>query len=551
MQKPFVLIILDGWGLAPPGPGNAISLAKLNHIPRHWVSYPHTQLSASGTSVGLPDGEDGNTETGHINIGAGRVVYQDLPRITVAIADGTFFTNEAFVGAIVYARQHQSNVHIMGVISDAGVHASREHLFALLEFFHRQPYSAPVYLHLFTDGRDAPPKSAIRFIREVEVQCQKIGVGTVATVMGRYYAMDRDRRWERTEKAYIALTEAIPRRAPSALSAIEQAYTEGKTDEFIEPTIIVDPDGTPYPRISAHDAVIFYNYRVDRPRQLTRAFVLSDFETHKAEEPFDPYAIKYYHKHVVTPDGRQQPFTRRVVLSDLFFVTTTEYERNLPTIVAFPLQPVAMPLGRIFSDLGLRQLRVAETEKERFVGYYFNGMREDPFPREDRLIVPSPKVATYDLAPGMSAVAMTDRVIDRLTSGVYSLVVMNYANPDMVGHTGNISAAVQACEVIDECVGKIIALTMNIGGSCVVTADHGNVEEMLGPGGEMDTEHSTFPVPFMLIDHTFDGYPLTLPSGKLADIAPTILNHLQIPVPNDMTGDSLLADVDIKGIKRR
>lgn len=544
MQKPIVLIVLDGWGLAPPGPGNAISQANLRHIPYYWNNYPHTQLAASGIRVGLPAGEDGNTETGHINIGAGRVVYQDLPRINMAISDGSFFTNSAFVGALSHARKHQSAIHVMGLLSDSGVHASRDHLYAIVEFLKRNQCEAPVYLHLFTDGRDSPPKSGIRFVKEVEDTLTKIGIGKIATIMGRYYAMDRDHRWNRTERAYRALTEQVLSRAASATNAVESAYAKQVTDEFIEPTVILDANENPYPRISAHDSVIFYNYRIDRPRQLTRAFVMPDFETNSKEIGFDPYAVKYHHKHVIDEQTVEVPFTRGVVLPDVFFVTMTDYERNLPCVVAFPLETVSNPLGRVLSDLGIRQLRVSETEKERFVGYYFNGMREDVYRGEDRLIIPSPKVATYDLQPQMSALEMTSRVIDRLTSDVYTFVLINFANPDMVGHTGNIPAAISACETADSCVGKIVELTLALGGSCFLTADHGNVEEMLGANSEVDTEHSTFPVPFIMIDARYAQKAIHLPEGKLGDVAPTILSHMQIPIPSEMTGINLLADIE-------
>lgn len=546
MIKPVVLVVLDGWGLAPPGPGNAISLARLTHVPYFWQNYPHSQLDASGESVGLPTGEDGNTETGHINIGAGRVVYQDLPRINMSITDRTFFTNDAFLGAQSYAHAHESSIHIMGLLSDSGVHASRNHLYALLELFKNNQCSRPVYLHLFTDGRDSPMRAGLRFIREVEIMLTKIGIGKIATVMGRYYAMDRDKRWERTERAYEALTEMIGTRSSSAIDAIEASYHKNLTDEFIEPTIITDTDGNPLPRIGAHDAVIFYNYRIDRPRQLTRAFVLSDFETHKVSQAFDPYSVKYYHKHIVDDaTDRARPFTRKIILQDLFFVTMTEYEQNLPTIVAFPLQPIAMTLGKVFETIKLRQLRVSESEKERFVTYYFNGMHEAPFSQEDHLIVPSPSVATYDLKPEMSLLQITQRVLDRLVSDVYSFILINIANPDMVGHTGNIKAAIKACEITDACVGKIATLTLSLGGTCIITADHGNVEEMLGPNNEVDTEHSTFPVPLIIVNALYEKQSITIPKGKLADIAPTILSLMAIPIPPEMTGVNLLADVSL------
>ena len=540
MQKPLVLIILDGWGLGPPGPGNAISLAQLKNIPEYWSSYPHGELAASGEAVGLPKGEDGNTETGHINIGAGRVVYQDFPRINMSIADGSFYRNEAFLGAIRYATTHKSNLHIMGILSDASVHGSRDHLYALLELMKMQNCACPVYLHLFTDGRDAPPKSSLRFLLDVEAKLAHLGIGKIATIMGRYWAMDRDRRWERTEQAYKALTENIEKRAASSREVISRAYKEGKTDEFIEPTILLDAQGSPLPRIQNHDAVIFYNYRIDRPRQLTRAFVLSDFETYKKEESFDPYAVKYYHKHVVEMEPRGKSFNRKVKLPNIFFVTMTEYERNLPCTVTFPLESIAMPVGRVFSELGLRQLRLSETEKERFVGYYFNGMREDPFAGEDRIIIPSPKVTTYDLIPGMSAEEVTQKLIDRLSLGVYSFIVVNLANPDMVAHTGNIPSAVKACETADTCVGKIVRATLAHDGTCIVTADHGNAEEMLGPNGEVDTEHSTYPVPFIMIDKDLLGNPTMLPSGKLADIAPTVLAWKGLDIPGEMSGNNIL-----------
>jgi 2,3-bisphosphoglycerate-independent phosphoglycerate mutase len=544
MIKPTALIIMDGWGLAPPGPGNAISLANLHNIPKYWVSYPHTKLNASGTSVGLPAREDGNTETGHINIGAGRVVYQDLPRINMAITDKTFYSNDAFIAAVNYANQHNSNIHLMGLLSDSGVHASRDHLYALLECMKQAKCTRPVYLHLFTDGRDSPPQAATRFIDEVEMKCKEIGIGKIATIMGRYYGMDRDRRWERTQIAYTALTEVIDRKVATAKIAIEESYKRQETDEFIKPTIILDENGKPTPRIANFDSVIFYNYRIDRPRQLTRAFVLSDFETKPTTTSFDPYAVNYYHKHIVdVDDSRNTTFKRTVVLPDLYFVTMTEYERNLSCTVAYPPQPVKMSLGRVYAEKGLRQLRVSETEKERFVGFYFNGVREDPFVGEDRLIIPSPKVPTYDLKPDMSAYELTQKLLDRITIGVYSLFVINFANADMVGHTGNIQQAIKACEVVDECVGKIVSTILNLQGTCIITADHGNVEEMLSEEGEMDTEHSTFPVPFIIIDHVFDNNPAVLPTGKLGDIAPTLLAFKGLAIPSEMTGKNLLADL--------
>ena len=545
MIKPIALLVLDGWGIAPPGPGNAISLSHLTNIPHYWNTYPHTELAASGTSVGLPDGEDGNTETGHINIGAGRVVYQDLPRINMSISDGSFFENGAFLGAIRYATQHHSNIHLMGLLSDSGVHASREHLYALLTLIKQQGGQSPVYLHLFTDGRDSSPTAGRRFITEVEVHCQTLGIGKIATIMGRYFGMDRDNRWERTEKAYKALTEPIEQRAPSAADAIEDAYTSGKTDEFVEPTAITDTEGKVLPRIGANDAVIFYNYRIDRPRQLTRAFVLPDFEERGLTSSFDPYAVKYFHKHIVEADSRSHPFKRSVVLPNIYFVTMTEYERDFPCTVAFPPQPIFETIGAVFSELNLRQLHAAETEKERFVTYYFNGLKEAAFPGEDRLIVPSPKVPTYDLKPEMSAETLTEKLLERISLDIYSFIVVNFANPDMVAHTGNISAAIRACEVADTCVKKIVSSVLSAGGTCAITADHGNVEEMLGPNGEMDTEHSTYPVPVICITPQLQGITQELPTGMLADVAPTILGLLEISCPSNMNGRNLLSYIQL------
>lgn len=545
-MKPVVLIVLDGWGLAPPGPGNAISLSKLETIPFLWHTYPHTELAASGEAVGLPYGEDGNTETGHITIGAGRVVYQDLPRISMAIKDGSFFTNDAFLAAIAHARTNASNLHIMGVLSDAGVHASRDHLYALLELIRRQGATSNVYLHIFTDGRDATPNSGERFAGELEDHLSALGLGKIATVMGRYFAMDRDRRWDRTEQAYRALTEydSFPT-ALSAVGAIRASYQRSVTDEFVEPTIIEGDDGKPFARVEDNDAIIFFNFRIDRPRQLTRAFVLPDFETAQTPHVFDPYAVKYHHRHVVLIEERAKHFTRRVVRKNLFFVTMTQYEPNLPVSVAFPPQKVFAPLGSVLSDHKIRQLRVSETEKERFVTYYFNGMREVAYEGEDRLIIPSPSVPTYDLKPEMAALELTEQVLHRIAIGVYGFILINFANPDMVGHTGNIPAAIKACEVTDSRVGSIVKAVVQQGGTCIITGDHGNVEEMLGAEGTMDTEHSTFPVPFIMVNTNVQGYPQTLPKGKLGDIAPTILTHMNLPVPPEMIGKNLLADFKI------
>jgi len=541
IPKPIVLLILDGWGIAPPGPGNAIALANTPNIKRFWNSHPHTRLDASGESVGLPHGEDGNTETGHLNIGAGHIVYQDLPRINMSIADGSFFQNQAFLAAAQHVRTHQSTLHLLGLIGAGGVHSNIEHLYALIHFASQEKLTN-VALHLMTDGRDSPPTSSLTYFTQLKQKLQSTGVGFVASLMGRFYAMDRDQRWERTQKAYLALTAGEGHRSPSAEQAVSDAYQSGKSDEFIEPTLIADDQGNPRSLIKENDAVIFFNFRIDRPRQLTKAFVLPNFEDAAEKRPeFDPYAVKYFRRHEAYPQFLSKPFTRGQRIKNLFFATMTEYERALPVAVAYPPQPVVMPFGRVIAERDLRQLRIAETEKERFVTYYFNGLREDPFPAEDRIIIPSQKVPTYDLYPQMSAPEITETILERIDTGIYNVIIANLANPDMVAHTGNLQATIKACEVTDSCVGQIAQQAMSVGGAALITADHGNAEELLNiETGAVDTEHSSFPVPFIYVDSESMGNPVVLPSGILADIAPTMLQLLQIPKPQQMTGRGLL-----------
>ena len=537
-KRPIVLLILDGWGLAPPGAGNAISQAKLTNIPRLWSSYPHTTLEASGNAVGLPRGEDGNTETGHLNLGAGRVVYQDLPRINMSIADTSFYRNKAFLTAIEHAQKHNSAIHLLGLIGAGGVHSNMEHLFALLQLMKNQQLHR-VFLHLITDGRDSPPKSALTYIAQVEDEIDRVGVGKIASVSGRYFAMDRDQRWERTEKVYRALTEGVGLTAANAQAAVSQAYAQKISDEFIEPTLIHAVGGKSN-LINDNDALIFFNYRIDRPRQLTKAFVLADFTSTTAAAGYDPYAVKYHKKHtqIITPTA---PFARKKLLNNLLCVTMTEYEKNLACEVAFPPMPVEMPLGEVIANQGLKQLRLAETEKERFVTYYFNGLRELPYRGEDRIIVPSAQVATYDLHPQMSTFEITEVFMHKLNESTYDFIVINFANPDMVGHTGVIPAAVSACKITDECVGKIVEATLGKNGACVITGDHGNVEEMIDPvTGGIDTEHSSYPVPFICVSNEMQNQTSVLPSGMLADIAPTCLTLMGIQIPAQMTGRNLL-----------
>ncbi len=535
MLKPVIFIILDGWGIAPPGPGNAVTLAKIPNFNKFWAAFPHTQLTASGEAVGLPHGEDGNSETGHLNLGAGQIVFQDLPRINLAIADGSFYQIPAFKEVTEYVRQNNSSLHLLGLVGSGGAHSSLGHLFALLRFAAQEGLKK-VWLHLFTDGRDSPPTSAFVFLNQIQMATEKIGVGRIATLIGRYYAMDRDLRWERTQKAYELLVEGKGEKVDSLKAAIQKSYGEGKTDEFIEP-LVVNKEGL----IKDNDGIIFFNFRIDRPRQLTKAFVLPDFEKLKiTRATFDPYAERYGLKLYQAPEGTTT-FQRKKVLKNLFFVTMTEYEKGLPTKIAFPPEIVKIPLARVIAENNLRQFHISETEKERFVTYYFDGQREKPFPNEDWVEIPSPKVATYDLKPEMSAFEVTQEVLKRLPELNYHLTVINYANPDMVGHTGVISAGIKACEAVDECLGKVVNYVFNSGGVCVITADHGNVEEMIDPlTGGVDTKHSVNPVPFLVVSRHFGSSGRFLKEGILADVAPTILSIMGLSKPDLMTGQSLM-----------
>lgn len=510
--RPVVLIIMDGWGIAPPGRGNAVVLANTPTISSISAAFPHTRLQASGEWVGLPRGEDGNSEVGHLNLGAGRIVYQDLPRINLAIADGTFLRNEALLKAVSYARERSSRVHLLGLTGLGGVHSSLEHLYALLWLCKENGLRKDqILLHVFADGRDCPPTAGPMYISEIEHRLKEVGVGRIATVSGRYYAMDRDKRWERTQKAYAAIVEGTGEKADSALEALESSYRKDATDEFILPTVIV-PKGGDLGTVKDGDAVIFFNFRSDRSRQLTMAFVQPGF------------------------DG----FVRNKVVKDLFFVTMTEYEKGLPvSATAFPSEDVAMPLGRILMENDLRQLHITETEKYPHVTYYFNGGREDPFRGEDRALISSPRVETYDLKPEMSAWGITDILLQRVKQRLYDFIIVNYANPDMVGHTGKIPASIKAVETVDQCVAKVIDAALAMGGVCLITADHGNVEELINlQTGEVDTEHSTNPVPFIVVAKEFSARNLSF--GILADVAPTILGLMNIDKPATMTGRNLL-----------
>ena len=500
-KTPTTLIIMDGFGLRSESEGNAVTHASTPVLDGLLATCAHTTLSASGLDVGLPDGQMGNSEVGHTNIGGGRVVYQDLPRITRAVEDGSFFENEAYVAAMDACKAGGNTLHLYGLLSDGGVHSHNTHLWALLEMAKRRGLEK-VYIHAFLDGRDVSPTSGKDFVAEAVEKCAEIGVGKIATVMGRYYAMDRDKRWDRVEQAYDAMVygeSAVSN--PDPVAAVKASYAGGVTDEFVEP-VVCNPDGT----ISDNDSVIFFNFRPDRAREITRTLVDPEF------------------------DG----FTRQ--LFPLTFICNTEYDATMPNVeVAYPRSTVKNGLGEYLSQMGLTQLRIAETEKYAHVTFFFNGGSETQFPGEDRVLVPSPKVATYDLQPEMSAVEVTDKCVERINSGEYDVIILNFANCDMVGHTGVYEAAVKAVETVDACVGRVVEATRAMGGIAMVTADHGNAEEMRKPDGSPMTAHTTNLVPFILV-----GADAKLHPGRLADIAPTILDIMGLACPPEMDGKSLI-----------
>lgn len=539
-MKGVILIVLDGFGLAPPGPGNAIYLANPTNINSYFNAFPHTTLKASGQSVGLPAEEVGNTEVGHINLGAGRIVFQDLPRINMAIADGTFYKNPSFLKIKNHLDQTKGKLHLMGLVGEGAVHSSIEHLYALL-YFAKENQIQNVFIHAITDGRDSPPKSALEIIHELEEKIEQNKVGKIASVMGRYFAMDRDRRWERTEKAYLSLTKGSGLVAANASDAVTAAYNQGKTDEFIEPTTITS-ENKPIALVTEGDVVIFFNYRIDRPRQLTKAFALENFEEDANKSfSFDPYAVKYHKTHFPTEVLISPPFKRGPRIDNLLFITMTEYEKNLPVEIAFPPISVQIPLGKVLSEKGIMQLRMAESEKERFVTFYFNGQRETPFPLEVRLIIPSPKVPTYDLKPEMAAYEITTALLNNIRLAKYPFILVNFANADMVGHTGNIQSTIVSIKTLDTCLEKIVHQALPLEYSVIITADHGNAEQKINPQtGDISTEHTSNPVPFVFINSKYQGRSDKLPSGILADVAPTILFLLDIQKPQGMTGRNLL-----------
>ncbi|MGI9057910.1 MAG: 2,3-bisphosphoglycerate-independent phosphoglycerate mutase [Ktedonobacteraceae bacterium] len=516
--RPFVLIIMDGWGINPRKEGNAIAQAHTPNIDKLARMWPHTAVRTSGDAVGLPEGQMGNSEVGHQNIGAGKRVLQDYTRVSEAIRDGSFFQNPALLKAIEHVKKQQSQLHICGLLGNGGVHAHESHLEALLRLAQQHDIER-VYIHAFSDGRDSSPTGGVEFMKHLQARAQEIGgthAAQVATVSGRYYAMDRDNRWDRTGMTYFAMTRAEGQQANSAIEAIQQSYAKKVTDEFILPTVVME-DGHPVAVVKEGDALIHYNFRPDRARQLTKAFVLDEL-----------------------PPQAEGKFNRGPRIPDLQYVMMTEYEEGLDAEVAYRADEVEMPLARVVSDAGLRQFHTAETEKYAHVTYFINGRRETPFPGEDRVLVPSPKVPTYDLQPEMSAVGITDTAIEHIRGGNYDLVIMNYANADMVGHTGDIAATIKGVETVDTGVGRVVEATLAAGGGLLITADHGNAEQLIDYNtGKPFTAHTTFPVPLYLVAPSF-AHALLRSDGILADVSPTILQLMGIPQPKDMTGHSLL-----------
>ena len=504
MKKPAVLIIMDGYGIAPKSEGNAVTKADKPNLDKIFSENPYTTIGASGMAVGLPDGQMGNSEVGHTNMGAGRIVYQDLTRITKSIQDGDFYENEVLLDAMENVKKNNSALHIMGLLSDGGVHSFNGHLYALLELAKKQNVEK-VFMHAFMDGRDVPPASGKDFIAACLDKMKEIGVGKIATVEGRYYAMDRDTNWDRVEKAYSAMVYGEGNHSCCAVKAMEDSYADGVTDEFVVPVVI---DGAE--PVKAGDSIIFINFRPDRAREITRTFVDPDFKG----------------------------FERRNGMFPVKFVCMTEYDATMPNVeIAFKSQELNNTFGEYLASLGKTQLRIAETEKYAHVTFFFNGGIEEPYEGEDRVLVASPKVATYDLQPEMSAPEVCEKVVDRIKSGKYDAVILNFANCDMVGHTGVFDAAVKAVETVDNCVGQVVEAVKEMGGITIITADHGNADKMISEDGSPFTAHTTNLVPLCVV-----GYDCKLreEGGKLSDIVPTMLEMMNIPQPKEMTGVSLI-----------
>jgi len=507
-DKVTMLMILDGFGDNKNKDGNAIKLAKKPNIDKLMKKYPNTDIFTSGLHVGLPEGQMGNSEVGHTNIGAGRIVYQELTRITKSIEDGDFFSNPEFIAAIENCKKHNSKLHILGLVSDGGVHSHNRHLYGLLEMAKRRDFE-DVYVHCFLDGRDTPPASAETYIAELQEKMKEKGVGKIASLSGRFYAMDRDKRWQRVQKCYDALVNGEGEKAGDPIKAIEDSYQKEVFDEFVVPTVMCNGN-EPVAKIEENDSVIFFNFRPDRAREITRALVDPEFDGFKTKK------------------------------MNLYYVCFTSYDETMPNVhIAFKKEPLKNTFGEVVSEAGLTQLRIAETEKYAHVTFFFNGGEEKQYPGEDRILVPSPKVETYDMKPEMSAYEVTDKVCEALESDKYDVVILNFANTDMVGHTGSLQAAIKAVEAVDECVGRIVKIIEEKQGNLLITADHGNAEQMIDyKTGEPHTAHTTNPVPIILVTANKE-YKLK-ENGKLADLAPTMLDLMGIKQPEEMTGESLL-----------
>lgn len=504
-QKKAILVIMDGWGLGKVASADAIQHANVPFTRSLYSKYPHTTLTTFGELVGLPEGQMGNSEVGHLNLGAGRIVYQELQRINVAVKDGSLASNPKFQASLRYARENNKPLHLLGLVSDGGVHSHIKHLKAIVDYC-REAGLSEVYIHAFTDGRDCDPKSGLGFIRELQAHLNQ-SVGKIATVSGRYYAMDRDKRWERVKLAYDALVNGKGEKATDAIAAVEQSYRKNVTDEFILPTIIVDEAQQPLSRIQAGDAVLCFNFRTDRCREITQ--VLSQMDLPE----FDMHCLP------------------------LHYTTMTQYDQTYRDVhVIFENDDLKNTIGEVLEREGLKQIRIAETEKYPHVTFFFSGGREKPFEGEKRILVPSPKVATYDLKPEMSAVEITDALVPEIEQQSASFVCLNYANTDMVGHTGVFAAAIKAAETVDRCVERVVTAGLKNGYTIFLTADHGNSDYMINEDGSPNTAHTMNPVPFFVIDNEFKG---PVKPGKLGDLAPTILTMMNLPVPPEMTGDIL------------
>ena len=533
--KPLILVVLDGWGISQNKKGNAIAQAKTPAIEKLNRFWPRFYLKASGLAVGLPWKQPGNSEVGHLNLGAGKIIYQNLPRINLAIKNKSFFKNKALLNAMDFAKKNNSCLHLMGLVSSGGVHSDIEHLYALLKMA-KENKVKNLFIHIFTDGRDTSPKDGINFVKNLEEKINEFGIGKIATITGRYWAMDRNKNWDRTKKAYQCITEGIGKKYDNPIKAIEESYKKNITDEFIEPIVIETKNKKQKTKnnidlkidteqnaglITDNDAIIFFNFRNDRARQLTQAFILENFKG----------------------------FKRKKFLKNLCFATMTEYEKNLPVSVALSPQKIDCPLACVLSKENKKQLHIAETEKYAHVTYFFNGGREKPFSGEDRILIPSPSVSNYEETPGMSAHEITEKLIEEIEKDKYDFIIVNYANPDMIGHTGNFKAAIQAIEIVDQCLGRLVGTVLKNNGGLIITADHGNAEEMINPQtGEILTEHTKNPVPIWYVNNGNKKENLNneIPQlkistiGILSDIAPTILEIMKIKKPAEMTGKSLL-----------